>query len=301
MQVSNNLSRIRRSFHHLHHAGVLRARFDHKLPGPCKALQVSFFLKSDRAGAGELRLNIAIDKSATGVDLTLKLDLYAALHAQLAAGDVADDLAMAADAQLAGALHRSGQLPEYVEIVALQIDPDDGTAFQNCNITACLYALTPVRVHFVIAQADVAATLWALARLRVSHHLENITAVKAVNRALAGFTLKYFSQKTDTLPLRGLGSRLAAARRGMLERWITGGGQPRSVLGADNGFAVADVHVETAGAAQGRYHHSRFELAMLTLRANKFYTFRVRFNCHYHEYLLLKKTCAAGHFDTSSG
>ena len=83
------------------------------------------FLQGDGAGAGNLAADVAVDAGGGGGDGVEEFDAGAFFDPQVAAVDGADDLAVAADDEIAGAFDRAGEFAEHGEVVAADGDAAD--------------------------------------------------------------------------------------------------------------------------------------------------------------------------------
>ena len=133
--------------------------------GADEAVELGAFFEGDGAGAGDLAADLAVDGGGGGGDGIEELDAGAFFDAEMAALDGADDFAVAADDEIAGAFDRAGEFAEDGEVVAAQGDAGDGAGFLDDHVAAGLDAAVPVFGDFVIQQADVAAAFRALAGL----------------------------------------------------------------------------------------------------------------------------------------
>ena len=133
-----------------HQSGVLGSRLDDEPPRSCKTLEVRFFLKSDRARAGKLGFYLAIDVGLFCMDVALEFHFCTTLYAQLPAFHRSDDFPVATDSESSRAFHGSREFSQNCQVVALHMDTENGSTFQNGNITAGLDAAAPSVVYLVI-------------------------------------------------------------------------------------------------------------------------------------------------------
>ena len=103
--------------------------FDDEGGGADEAVEVGAFFEGDGAGAGDLAADLAVDGGGGGGDGIEELDARAFFHAEVAAVDGADDFAVAADDEVAGAFDRAGEFAEHGEVVAAEGGAGDEPVF----------------------------------------------------------------------------------------------------------------------------------------------------------------------------
>lgn len=94
---------------HFDSAGVFGTGFDYEAGGANQAVEQGAFFEGDAAGAGNLATHLAIDGGAGGRHGAEKLDACAFFDAQVPALHRADDFAVAADNEVARAIHGSSE------------------------------------------------------------------------------------------------------------------------------------------------------------------------------------------------
>ena len=94
---------------HFDGAGVFGTGLDHEGGGADESVEERAFFESDRTGAIDLPPYLAINGGGDGGDWIEKLDPRAFFDSQVPALDRADDLAVAADDEVARAFDRSGE------------------------------------------------------------------------------------------------------------------------------------------------------------------------------------------------
>src|SRR6478735_3521784 len=107
---------------HFDGAGVFGAGFDDEGGSADEALELGAFFEGDGTGAGNLTANLAINEGGGGGDWIEELDTGTFFDPEVFAGNLADDFAVAADDQIAGALDGAGEFAQHGEVVAEDCD-----------------------------------------------------------------------------------------------------------------------------------------------------------------------------------
>lgn len=113
-------------------------------------MEMSPFFESDRACAGDLPADVAVDEGAGGGDWVEEFDAGTFLNPQVFTMHLADDFTMTADNQVARALDRTGDLSEDDEIVAAKCDAGNDAGFLNDDVATRLDSAVPDFVDFVV-------------------------------------------------------------------------------------------------------------------------------------------------------
>ena len=259
---------------HFDGAGVFGAGFHDERGGADEALEVGALLKGDGAGAEDLAADVAVDEGAGGGDRIEELDAGAFLNAQVPAVHGTDDFAMAADDEVAGAFHGSGEFAEDGEVMAAEGDAGDDAGFLDHDVAAGLDAAVPMLVDLVVEQADVAAAFRALAGLCVPDGGVGIAATEAGDfpRWLGGVEkphqegLRCLHDRAATEERRGLGR--FGKRLGLRIGILTRDGEAGDWVLADDSLAVADLEIGAARPALRGNHECGLGLHFSAFRAS---------------------------------